>query len=201
MDDTLAVFDNKENALLFLKYLNGLRPSIKFTMKCEEDDKLAFLDLLIIKSKGNVELTIYRKPTHSGVFTHFNSFIPHRYKVTLVKTLICRAYRHCSSWHLFHAEIECITDMLMNNGYNECHIKSIVGIFLDRCFNKDSGDEPKSRQPALQTSNVIYQIHAKTARPHIADRYLDLCTNAFRSMSAILDLHIVMPPISSNHQH
>ena len=43
--------------------------------------------------------------------------------------------------------------------------------------------------------------HAKTARPHIADRHLDPCTNAFRSMSAILDLHIVMPPISSNHQH
>ena len=43
--------------------------------------------------------------------------------------------------------------------------------------------------------------HAKTARPHIADRHLNLCTNALRSMSAILDLHIVMPPISSNHQH
>ena len=43
--------------------------------------------------------------------------------------------------------------------------------------------------------------HAKTARPHIADRHLDLCTIAFRSMSAILDLHIVMPPISSSNQH
>ena len=43
--------------------------------------------------------------------------------------------------------------------------------------------------------------HAKTARPHIADRHLDPCTNAFRSMSAILDLHIVMPPISSSHEH
>ena len=32
--------------------------------------------------------------------------------------------------------------------------------------------------------------HAKTARPHIADKHLDLCTNALRSMSAILDLHI-----------
>ena len=82
VDDTLAVFDNKDNALLFLKYLNSFHPSIKFTMECEEDDKLAFLDLLIIKSKGNVELTVYRKPTHSGVFTHFNSFIPHRYKVS-----------------------------------------------------------------------------------------------------------------------
>ena len=42
--------------------------------------------------------------------------------------------------------------------------------------------------------------HAKTARPHIADRHLNLFTNAFRNMSAILDLHIVMPPVSSNHQ-
>ena len=43
--------------------------------------------------------------------------------------------------------------------------------------------------------------HAKTARPHIADRHLDPCTNAFRSIRAILDLHIVMPQISSSHQH
>ena len=33
--------------------------------------------------------------------------------------------------------------------------------------------------------------HAKTARPHIADRHLDPCTNAFRSMTAILDLHLI----------
>ena len=45
VDDTLAVFDNKDNALLFLKYLNSLHPSIKFTMECEEDKKLAFLGL------------------------------------------------------------------------------------------------------------------------------------------------------------
>ena len=63
VDDTLAVFGNKDNALLFRKYLNSLHPSIKFTMECKEDEKLAFLDLLIIKSNGNVELTVYRKPT------------------------------------------------------------------------------------------------------------------------------------------
>ena len=42
--------------------------------------------------------------------------------------------------------------------------------------------------------------HAKTARPHVADRHLHPCTNAFQSTSAILDLHIVMPLISSSHQ-
>ena len=67
---------------------------------------------------------------------------------------------------------------------------------------RDLLSSTKSRQPALHTSKKIYiKSHAKTARPHIADRHLDPCTNAFRSMSAILDLHIVMPPISSSHQH
>ena len=37
----------------------------------------------------------------------------------------------------------------------------------------------------------LVKSHAKTARPHIADRHLDPCTNAFRSMSAILDLHLI----------
>ena len=66
---------------------------------------------------------------------------------------------------------------------------------------RDLLSSTKSRQPALQTSNVIYQIPCKDYSANIAGRHLDLCTNAFRSMSAILDLHIVMPPIPSNHQH
>ena len=41
--------------------------------------------------------------------------------------------------------------------------------------------------PALS----LVKSHAKTTRPHIADRHLDPCTNAFRSMSAILDLHLI----------
>ena len=66
------------------------------------------------------------------------SFIPHHYKVALVKTLICRAYRHCSSWLLFHEEIENITDMLMNNGYNLSLIENTVKLFLGKCFNDNN---------------------------------------------------------------
>ena len=64
VDDTLAVFDTQANALRFLKYLNSVHHDIKFTMECGEDDKLAFLDLLIMKSNDNIELKFYRKPTH-----------------------------------------------------------------------------------------------------------------------------------------
>ena len=104
VDDTLAVFDTEEEADRFLEYLNGLHPSISFTCDKEILGKLPLLDLLIIKDNyaedENVSVTVYRKPTHSGVFTHFLGFIPFQYKVGLVRTLFDRAFKICSSWKL-----------------------------------------------------------------------------------------------------
>ena len=101
VDDTLAVFDTRANALLFLKYLNSLHSNIKFTMECEEDEKLAFLDLLIMKSNDNIELTIYRKPTHSGVFTHFTS-LTIRYRSLLTPLIMNSTVATSNSCQQFH---------------------------------------------------------------------------------------------------
>ena len=43
-----------------------------------------------------LDITVYRKPTHSGVFTNYTSFVPHYFKVGLVK----------------NASLPCIPDML-----------------------------------------------------------------------------------------
>ncbi len=80
VDDTLTVFENEEEADRFLEYLNNLHPSIQFTCDKEAFDRLPLLDLLLIKDEysdnDNISITVYRKPTHSGVFTHFLSFSP-----------------------------------------------------------------------------------------------------------------------------
>jgi hypothetical protein len=55
-------------------------------------DRLVFLDLLLIKEDNKVEITVYRKPTHSGVFTHLTSFVPYLFKVGLINTLLSRAH-------------------------------------------------------------------------------------------------------------
>ena len=57
----------------FLNKLNDLG-SIKFTYEMESDDKLLFLDVLIIrKDNGEVKLHMYRKPTHSDQYLNFSS--------------------------------------------------------------------------------------------------------------------------------
>ena len=91
VNDTLVVFNNPGDADRFIAYLNSLHPNMKFTMEHEVLDRLAFLDLLLIKVDNKVEITVYRKPTHSGVFTHFTSFVPYPFKVGLINTLLSRA--------------------------------------------------------------------------------------------------------------
>ena len=135
VDDTLAVFENEEDADRFLNYLNSLHPNIKFTCDKEVSDKLPLLDLLLIKDSDsnveNISVTVYRKPTHSGVFTHFLSFVPFRYKIGLVKTLFDRAFKICSNWKLLHNELEKIVYMLSLNGYRKNFTYKIISKELD----------------------------------------------------------------------
>ena len=102
VDDTLVVFNNPCDADRFISYLNSLHPNMRFTMEHKVLDRLAFLDLMLIKICNNkLEITVYRKPTHSGVITHFTSFVPYPFKVGLINTQLIRAYRIRSNWTVF----------------------------------------------------------------------------------------------------
>ena len=79
-------------------------------------------------------MTVYRKPTHSGVFTHFTSFVPYPFKVGLIYTLLTRAYCICSNWTLFHHQIERPKNMLMMNGNTSQLFESKLNVFLNNKF-------------------------------------------------------------------
>ena len=53
--------------------MNSTHENIKSTKEIEKDNSLAFLDILI-----------YRKPTFSGVYLNFNSYVPGEYKKALL---------------------------------------------------------------------------------------------------------------------
>ena len=66
---------------------------------------------------------VYRKPTFSGAFSHFDTFIPRGYKFNLISTLASRCYSVCYSMELFHIEI---MEIFEKNGYDNK--------FFDRCL-------------------------------------------------------------------
>ena len=46
------------------------------------------MDITITRKNNKIVTLVYRKPTFSGVFTNFESFIPDMYKCGLSETLL-----------------------------------------------------------------------------------------------------------------
>ena len=80
--------------------------------------KLSFLDIKISRDKNQFITLVYRKTTFSGVFSHFNTFIPRGYKFNLVSTLIFGYCSVCCSMELFHIEIMQLKEIFEKNGYD-----------------------------------------------------------------------------------
>ena len=100
VDDIFVLCDSIEHLEKFKDYLNGKHNNINFTCEIEVDKKLPFLDMLIDRSSGTIITSIYRKPTFTGVYTHFYSFLPSIYKFGLLSTLLYRYFSISSNCEL-----------------------------------------------------------------------------------------------------
>ena len=85
--------------------MNHQHPNLKFTFELNKITLFHFWMLKFVEKNDRFTTSIYRKPTFSGVFTHFDSFIPTSYKQGLVNTLIFRCFKICSSYEKIHNEI------------------------------------------------------------------------------------------------
>ena len=87
VDDTCCII-RREAVDGFLKHLNNIRDSIKFTMEEEKDNSLPFLDTRLMKrDDGTIDITVYREPTHTDRYLDFRSHHPSHVKRGLVRCL------------------------------------------------------------------------------------------------------------------
>ena len=112
----------------------------KFTSKIEENSSLSFLDIKISRENNKFVISVYRKPTFSGVFTNFESFVPDIDKRGLIETLLHRSFRLYSKYENFHREIGTLKSILKRNSYphnlvNHCIKKFLNKIFVQRHLN------------------------------------------------------------------
>ena len=117
VDDTFSLFiGGKQLAVEFLAVLSRIHPSLQFTMEGETEDRLPFLDALVIRERRRFSTTVYRKPTATGVYTRWESFCPTSRKLALVRSLVLRAKRICFPQHL-EEEMVRVKAILKENGY------------------------------------------------------------------------------------
>ncbi|XP_067662783.1 uncharacterized protein [Haliotis asinina] len=99
VDDTFVILRKDQDSTSLLQHLNTENPRIKFTMETENGNKLPFVDVLVSRDPCNnkIETAVYRKPTHSDQYIHFNSNHPPKIKPGVTSTLTRRAKNICSS--------------------------------------------------------------------------------------------------------
>ena len=98
-------------------YLNDQHENIRFTSETENENFLSFLDIQINGEDNKFRTSVYRKPTFSGFFTNFESFVLKSYKYNLLFTSLHRAFKLCSKFVIFHQEIYKLKNIFATNGY------------------------------------------------------------------------------------
>ena len=132
VDDLFLSFNNSEDIDLIFDLFNSIHSKLKFTKEIETNSQISFLDVYIIKTDKAIQTKIYRKPTFTGCYMKWNSYVPLRYKQNLVLTLLERAYKICNSYTLIHKEFERISDLLQRNGFPKAFIDNQIYKFLNK---------------------------------------------------------------------
>lgn len=165
VDDTFAIFENEKKKDEFFDAINHTHPNIKFTAE-GGGKRLPFLDMDIDVSNKLIETKVFRKPSFTGLMLRFDALCPWQWKTGLIRCFLHRAYLICSSWKLFHDEVEQLTRLFIRNGYPRNYVSSIVNRFLN---NK------------LTSQRSMKEIESKeTDSPVIVLPFFGLCSVEFK---------------------
>jgi hypothetical protein len=122
--DDLILAVKEEKVENVLNVFNAYHPAIQFTIEREVEQKIPFLDLLLIrKENGKIQTEFYVKPLASGRILNYNSNHPMHMKLNVAENLVRRMFELTSS------EIKPISkarDMLSKNGYPMTIINKII---------------------------------------------------------------------------
>ena len=140
MDDIITEKESEEVETKLIE-INGLHPSLGFTMEREVERRISFLEMTVTNNNGNLSSTWYTKPTDTGLIMNFHALAPKRYKRSVVSGFVHRIYRACSDWNAFHESLERAKKILQKNQYPEAFYEPIISETLTKIIQKDSNDE------------------------------------------------------------
>ena len=88
VDVTLSKMPDVSSTSEFLLTLNEIHPSLSFTMELEDNGKLPFLGMMIIRNGPRLDTKVYVKLTDTGLLLHYQSHVDVKYKHSLLKTML-----------------------------------------------------------------------------------------------------------------
>lgn len=115
---------------------NSFHPSLEFVPEEEQDGRIPFLDLLVIrKDDGKISTDWYHKETWSGRYLNFYSNLPLNYKRNTI-AILARKIIDLSDEQFHQKNFELLRKTLINNKYPINFIDGTIKMFLTNKNNK-----------------------------------------------------------------
>ena len=122
---------------------------------------MSFQDIELLYVGINIETRVFRKPTNTDLYIHWQSLTPFQWKHSPLKILVYHSYIICSNEKHLHSELKYLRKFFhQNNGYPH--------LFINRVFDKVQ-DDFKRQQTADSLSNtaVLNDARKQTLLLHI----------------------------------
>ena len=123
MDDSHACL-KKDYVQEFHDHLNSVNPNILYTKEVEQGNRLSFLGTTTTRIRGRIQVSVYRKPTHTDKYLDYNSNHPSQHKRSVVNTLLHRAQKIPSTNAERSRERKHVIKLLRDNNYPLSFIRS-----------------------------------------------------------------------------
>lgn len=189
MDDTFVIWPHDQDKLeAFHQHLNSQHPQIEFTMEKEEDNKISFLDVAITRKNGNFTTEVYRKPTHTDLYTRYTSHHHPSVKAGTVRCLGLRAEEICDG-ESKEKELIHLRDTFKRNDY----LKKIIERNLSRTTPTMREKEGASN---TDKSKLLYLPYLKGLSEKIQRAYWKIASRDLMFSRYLFCDFLCMPAIS-----
>ena len=170
MDDTFIIIQKAQKDT-FLQHINTIDDNIHFTCEeAREDGSIPFLDMLITPDEdGRLNTTIYRKPTRTDQYLHWDSHHAITSKYSMIGTLYHRARTICSNPGQLQKEEKHLFKSLRKCKYPDWALNRV---------------KLKSQSPALKknqgNSNNPQPSNTRAPKPYIVVPYHQGLSESFK---------------------
>ena len=217
----LSKFEDKirDNAVLYSRYMddvlrnihrdqidsklveiNDLHPSLKFTLERENENRLPFLDMLIVRNDAKLTSTWYTKVTDTGLTMNYHALAPIKYKRAVVTGLVHRIYRACSTWKNFHESIEKAKTLLLNNQFPPTFFEPIIEKTLSKIIKRnkidiDDGEEEEQGEKEEKDDVKMMFVEYRGKVSEKFQQSLMKCSAPVKVIFTMRKLRSVMPSL------
>ena len=160
VDDIFCIFNKQQNINDFLRRINKWHPNISFTIESETNERLPFLDVLVIRDNtiDKYVTTLYKKRRNTNLYLLYESNQCRKYKIGLIRSLVIRILLICSTDTHKDKEVTLLKQTLKMNGYPQHLIRRgirVGQVIVKKMLNKN---ENLNNQGSSPTKKNIFFI-------------------------------------------